>query len=161
MPTVRYGYTETPIGTVLLVAKDDALTGLYFDDPSDTRRIRDDWVRDDDHFVEARRQLNEYFNGERTTFDLPFALEGTAFQKQVWAALCEIGYGETMSYGELAERIGRPNAARAVGRANGTNPVSIIVPCHRVIGSNGSLVGYGWGTDRKSWLLKLENVLLA
>lgn len=106
--------------------------------------------------AEAERQLEEYFAGRRRSFDLPLALEGTAFQRRVWEALLNVGYGETVTYGQLADQLGQPTAARAVGLANGRNPVSIIVPCHRVIGSNGSLTGYGGGISNKQRLLDLE-----
>ncbi len=111
--------------------------------------------------AEAARQLAEYFDGQRQDFDLPLALDGTAFQRRVWDALLGIGYGETVSYGQLADQIGRPTAARAVGLANGRNPVSIIVPCHRVVGSDGSLTGYGGGLDNKQRLLELERRISA
>jgi methylated-DNA-[protein]-cysteine S-methyltransferase len=111
--------------------------------------------------AEAARQLAEYFDGQRQDFDLPLALDGTAFQRRVWDALLGIGYGETVSYGQLAGQIGRPTAARAVGLANGRNPVSIIVPCHRVVGSDGSLTGYGGGLDNKQRLLELERRISA
>jgi O-6-methylguanine DNA methyltransferase len=105
---------------------------------------------------ETRRQLQEYFDGTRTTFDVPLAAQGTEFQQRVWKALCDIPWGETISYGELARRIGDPGASRAVGMANGRNPVSIIVPCHRVIGANGKLTGYGGGMERKAFLIQHE-----
>src|ERR1700690_2867719 len=104
----------------------------------------------------AARQLAEYFAGARRVFDLPLALHGTPFQQRVWRALTEIPYGETWSYGQLAKRIGNPKASRAVGLANGSNPISILVPCHRVIGADGSLTGYGGGMERKQWLLRHE-----
>ena len=103
-----------------------------------------------------KRQLEEYFAGERTTFDVPLAPEGAPFEREVWRALEEIPYGETVSYGEIARRVGQPTAARAVGTANGRNPIAVIVPCHRVIGANGSLTGYGGGLERKRLLLELE-----
>jgi methylated-DNA-[protein]-cysteine S-methyltransferase len=120
-------------------------------------RINPQWIRDDEAFAEIRDQLEEYFAGERTTFDIPMHLEGTAFQRTVWHELTQIPYGETISYGELAKRIGRPDRARAVGTANGQNPIAVIVPCHRVIGANGKLVGYGGGLDNKRRLLELES----
>jgi methylated-DNA-[protein]-cysteine S-methyltransferase len=107
-------------------------------------------------FVEAARQLTAYFAGRLIDFEVPVRLHGTPFQRRVWAALVDIPYGDTISYGELAARIGQPTAARAVGLANGRNPVAVIVPCHRVVGSTGSLVGYGGGLDRKRYLLRLE-----
>lgn len=114
-------------------------------------------VPDREPFDAVITQLTEYFDGDRTEFDLPLSLQGTDFQQTVWRALCTIPYGETISYGQLADRIGRPTAARAVGLANGKNPISIIVPCHRVIGSTGDLTGYGGGIDRKRMLLDFEN----
>jgi methylated-DNA-[protein]-cysteine S-methyltransferase len=118
--------------------------------------LHPDAVRDARPFAEARWQLAQYFAGERTAFDLRLAPAGTPFQREVWDALLAIPYGQTVSYGELAHRIGRPAASRAVGLANGRNPISIVVPCHRVIGSSGSLTGYGGGIDRKRFLLALE-----
>jgi methylated-DNA-[protein]-cysteine S-methyltransferase len=118
--------------------------------------VRPGWRRDDDALARVRIQLDEYFAGERTSFELQLALDGSAFQRTVWHALTEIPYGQTISYGELARRIGRPDLARAVGTANGQNPIAVIVPCHRVIGSNGKLVGYGGGLDNKRLLLDLE-----
>jgi len=113
--------------------------------------------RDDEAVAEAATQLREYFAGERQDFDLPLSFAaGTAFQQQVWKALCDIPYGETITYGELAARIGQPTASRAVGLANGRNPLGIIVPCHRVVGANGTLTGYGGGLERKQQLLDLE-----
>lgn len=122
---------------------------------------RDGWEVDDNAFPDAVEQLAEYFAGERTEFDLPLEMEGTAFQRTVWSALREIPYGETCSYGEIARNIGSPAAFRAVGLANGHNPISIIVPCHRVIGANGSLTGYGGGLERKRLLLDLEKSRMA
>ena len=114
------------------------------------------WVRDDDAFDDVRTQLGEYFAGTRTSFDLPLHALGSSWQQKVWKALLDIPCGETESYGALAARIGAPGAARAVGLANGQNPIPIIVPCHRVIGANGSLTGYGGGLDAKRWLLAHE-----
>jgi methylated-DNA-[protein]-cysteine S-methyltransferase len=156
-------YTEftTPIGTLGIRASDRGLTGIFMEEqrhasePSERAR----WSRTDASLVSARAQFEEYFAGKRTTFDLPLDLHGvggTEFQRRVWAALTEIPYGETISYGELARRIGQPTAVRAVGLANGRNPLPIIVPCHRVIGANGSLTGFGGGIDRKRALLDLE-----
>ncbi|WP_348675504.1 methylated-DNA--[protein]-cysteine S-methyltransferase [uncultured Abyssibacter sp.] len=147
---------DSPIGPLLLVSDGAALCGLYMDTPSCPAIPADaDWS-EDAVLADTRRQLDEYFAGERTDFDLPLAGEGTAFQQTVWAALCDIAFGHTESYGELASRIGAPTASRAVGMANGRNPISIIVPCHRVIGANGSLTGYGGGLERKQWLLAHE-----
>ena len=118
-------------------------------------------IEDDAVLRGVRDQLGEYFAGRRRLFDIPLALEGTPFQQRVWNALCEIPYGETISYGELARRIGHPSAVRAVGLANGSNPIAIIVPCHRVIGANGTLTGYGGGLPTKARLLDLERGITA
>lgn len=151
-------YFESAIGRLMLTSDGTALTGLYMNEPKHGP-VLDCASRFDDEaapFLETKQQLAEYFAGERTTFDLPLAMQGTDFQKLVWKALLDIPFGVTMSYGELARKIGKPNASRAVGLANGRNPISIIVPCHRVIGSNGSLTGYGGGLPRKEALLSLE-----
>ena len=162
MKTTHY-YTEidTPIGPLTLRASERGLTGLFMRDHrhGPTAVERAGWQRDDARFDDARAQLAEYFAGQRTTFDLPLdpeAIGGTAFQRRVWTELARIPHGETISYGELARRIGQPKAVRAVGLANGRNPVSIIVPCHRVIGASGALTGYGGGTGNKRALLALE-----
>jgi methylated-DNA-[protein]-cysteine S-methyltransferase len=153
----------SPVGPLLLVAAGGKLAGLYLDGRAPARvqaalDAADGLASPADTalLAEAARQLEEYFGGQRREFGLPLALDGTAFQQTVWAALLRIGYGETVSYGELADRIGRPTAARAVGLANGRNPVSIIVPCHRVVGADGSLTGYGGGLGNKRRLLDLE-----
>jgi methylated-DNA-[protein]-cysteine S-methyltransferase len=149
---------DSPVGPLLLSGDEEALTGLSF------RRggaIPDGWVRDDERFSVERAQLGEYFAGERTEFDFPMRLEGAQFDRRVWAALEEIPYGTTATYGEIAERIDAPGRARAVGAANGRNPIAIVVPCHRVIGAGGKLTGYGGGLDRKRELLVLEGALLA
>ncbi|WP_229852628.1 methylated-DNA--[protein]-cysteine S-methyltransferase [Streptomyces albospinus] len=150
---------DTPVGPLTLVAGGDALTGLYMTEqrhrpPQEAFGTPADPA--DPPFAAAITQLRAYFRGELTTFDLPLALHGTPFQRRVWAALRTIPYGETVSYGRLAERLGVPTAARAVGLANGRNPVGIIVPCHRVVGADGSLTGYGGGLDRKRRLLAFE-----
>ncbi len=151
---MRYSYEDSPIGPLTLIGDDaGGLAGLYMAHPW---RPDPDDVRDDDAFAAVREQLAEYFAGHRREFDVPLALEGTPFQREVWRALQDIPYGTTTSYGEVARRIGRPSAVRAVGLANGRNPVSIIVPCHRVIGASGSLIGYGGGLERKRRLLALE-----
>ncbi len=151
-----FSLLPSPIGELLLTSDGQALTRLYMDAERQSSRPQEGWVRDDARFKSARQQLAAYFAGELTGFDLPLAGEGTAFQKQVWKALCDIPYGETISYGEVARRIGDPKAVRAVGLANGANPISIIIPCHRVIGANGSLTGYGGGLPVKRALLALE-----
>lgn len=147
---------DSPLGPLTLVASDEVLSGVYMNAQRHAPGDEVFGVPDPEGFAEAARQLREYFDGERRTFDLPLAMRGTDFQRTVWSALCDIPYGETVSYGELAERIGRPGASRAVGLANGRNPISIIVPCHRVIGADGSLTGYGGGIDRKRHLLAFE-----
>lgn len=143
---------DSPIGRILLVGRADKLTGLYLDrDPNPA------WNVDEGRLDAVRAQIEEYFEGARTTFDgIELAPQGTPFQLAVWDALLEVGYGETASYADIARRIGKPTAFRAVGAANGRNPISLIVPCHRVVGSTGSLIGYGWGVERKSWLLAHE-----
>jgi methylated-DNA-[protein]-cysteine S-methyltransferase len=146
---------DSPVGPLLLVARDGALAELLmtpFAVPDDVPESEADAAVLD----AAERQLDEYFDGRLTAFDLPLALDGTSFQQRVWEELCRIPFGERVSYGELARRLGRPGSARAVGLANGRNPVSIIVPCHRVVGSDGRLTGYGGGLDRKAWLLDHE-----
>lgn len=158
---MRYTYVDSPIGRLLLVGRPGVLTGLYVADHEKCRLPAADWVEDASIFDVAVAQLREYFAGRRTDFDLQVELDGTPFQTTVWSALREIPYGETWSYGELARHIGHPTGFRAVGMANGRNPVSIVVPCHRVIGSDGSMTGYGWGNDRKTWLLAHEGALSA
>jgi len=148
--------TDSPIGELLLVGDGTALSGLYMQAGPAPKRIDPSWERSDAAFVDAVEQLAEYFDGRRLEFDLPLAPQGPPFQRQVWQALREIPYGETITYGEQARRIGHPDAARAVGAANGQNPIAVIVPCHRVIGANGSLTGFGGGLERKRLLLDLE-----
>jgi len=152
---MRYCYFESPWGTLLLTGN-DCLESLHF--PKGKTRVEPakDWEYSKTIFKEALFQLEAYFKGELTVFDLKLNLQGTRFQKAVWQELVKIPYGETISYGELAKRIGNPNASRAVGMANGKNPISIIVPCHRVIGKNGNLTGFGGGIDIKKRLLELE-----
>jgi methylated-DNA-[protein]-cysteine S-methyltransferase len=154
--TLLYTTLESPIGELLLLGDGELLRGLHYQEGLRPVRLGESWRRAEEPFAEARNQLGEYFAGERAEFDLPAAGDGTAFQRRVWAALAEIPYGETISYAELARRIGRPSASRAVGMANGRNPISIVVPCHRVIGSDGTLTGYGGGVERKRFLLELE-----
>lgn len=152
--TTYWTTTDSPVGTLWLTGDGAALTGLYMERPA----LLDlpGWVEDDAPFAAAREQLAAYFAGERQEFDLPLSPVGTPFQQQVWAALRAIPYGETRSYREIAEQLGRPTASRAVGAANGRNPISVIVPCHRVVGSSGVLTGYAWGLERKRALLDLE-----
>jgi methylated-DNA-[protein]-cysteine S-methyltransferase len=152
-----YTSIDSPIGELLLLGDGNALRGLYMQDGRKPVKIASRWERSEAPFADVREQLQEYFAGERTTFDdLPLALDGAQFERRVWRALQDIPYGETASYGEIARRVGRPDAARAVGLANGRNPIAVIVPCHRVIGANGALVGYGGGLERKRLLLELE-----
>jgi methylated-DNA-[protein]-cysteine S-methyltransferase len=155
-----YAVVGSPVGPLTLVASGGALTGLYMSmqrhAPVPEAFGEPDTGRQGALLAAAARQLEEYFDGERTGFDLPLALDGTPFQRRVWAALRGIPYGQTISYGQLADRIGQPTAPRAVGLANGKNPIGIIVPCHRVVGADGSLTGYGGGIERKQYLLAHE-----
>ena len=156
-----YTLKDSLIGELLLLGDGEALHGLYMQDGRRPIEPRRDWQRRDGAFVAAREQLDEYFAGTRTSFDLSLLLNGDAFQALVWAELQRIPYGETVSYGQIAREIGRPDAARAVGLANGRNPIAVIVPCHRVIGADGSLTGYGGGLERKRLLLDLEQGVLS
>lgn len=151
-----YTVVESPVGALTLVGDGDALSALYF--PDHVRRPVQDTFgpRDDGAFAEARRQLAEYFAGERTSFDLRLAPRGNDFQRKVWRLLTAIPYGRTRTYGQLAAELGDPGLARAVGAANGRNPISIVVPCHRVVGHDGALTGYAGGLARKAYLLELE-----
>jgi methylated-DNA-[protein]-cysteine S-methyltransferase len=157
-----YTYIDSPIGRLLLSSDGEALTGLYMETEDHPTPEAAGWARDPaaGALPLALRQLNEYFAGSRQEFTLPLRPQGTTFQRRVWDALIEIPYGVTWSYGELARRIDNPNASRAVGLANGRNPISIVVPCHRVIGANGTLTGYGGGLERKRWLLAHEGLAL-
>ena len=152
---------DSIVGTLTLVAEEGAIVGLYMDlqrhRPDDDKLGEPDpRGREVEPFKAAADQLDAYFDGELTRFDVPLAPHGSEFQQRVWAALQEIPYGRTESYGELAERIGSPGGARAVGLANGKNPIGIIIPCNRVVGADGSLTGYGGGIERKKQLLDLE-----
>jgi methylated-DNA-[protein]-cysteine S-methyltransferase len=151
-----YARINSPIGELLLVGDGQALYRLHMLDAPRPASISPAWKRDSQAFTIVESQLSEYFAGERTAFDLPLRMIGTPFQRSVWSALQRIDYGQTASYGEIAAEVGQPGAARAVGIANGRNPISIIVPCHRVIGADGSLTGYGGGITRKRYLLDLE-----
>jgi methylated-DNA-[protein]-cysteine S-methyltransferase len=148
----RWQTMESPIGELLLVSDGRALTRLEMG----PRAVPSEALRDPEPLSEAEQQLEAYFAGELTEFDLPLAPKGSAFQLRVWRALLDIPYGETASYGEIAATVGRPDAVRAVGTTNGRNPIAVIVPCHRVIGADGTLVGYGGGLPRKRTLLELE-----
>lgn len=151
-----YRYLSTPIGDLLLAGDEDGLTQIGFPKGKMRRDPEPDWIFNEKPFVDACRQLEEYFAGTRKEFELPLHLSGTDFQVQVLEELQKIPYGETASYGDIAKRIGRPKAMRAVGAANGRNPIPIIIPCHRVIGSTGDLTGFGGGLDTKEALLRLE-----
>ena len=151
-----YCYLETPIGDLLLAGDEDALSLIGFPEGSMRREPESDWIFSDKPFAAAREQLTAYFAGERKSFDLQLNPVGTEFQLQVLDELQKIPYGITVSYGDIAKRIGRPKAVRAVGAANGRNPIPIIIPCHRVIGSTGKLTGFGGGIPTKKALLKLE-----
>ncbi|MEP6882521.1 MAG: methylated-DNA--[protein]-cysteine S-methyltransferase [Dokdonella sp.] len=153
---MNYETIDTPIGPVTLVGDGEALSMVGLPESRRPLVISAHWKREPTAFVEAKRQFAAYFAGELVEFDLPLAPRGTEFQLGVWKALCTIPYAATVSYAELAQRIGNPKASRAVGLANGANPLSIIVPCHRVIGANGSLTGYGGGLKAKQALLDLE-----
>ena len=151
-----YSSMDSPIGPLLLAGSRHALKIIWFSRGQKARGAEPDWERSDEPFRRVKRQLAEYFEGERRTFDVPLAPDGTDFQRAVWHALTTIPYGVTCSYRDVALRIDQPTALRAVGAANGANPIPIIIPCHRVIGSDGSLTGFGGGLDSKRWLLDLE-----
>lgn len=159
--TTYFSLLPSPVGDLTLTSDGQSLTAIYFEAPKYGPASTDGWVRDDAPLAEARRQLDEYFRGERTDFDLALAPSGTDFQRSVWTALSHIPFAVTTSYGAIAAQLGRPAASRAVGAANGRNPISIVVPCHRVVGSGGDLTGYGGGLDRKRWLLNHEAVVLS
>jgi methylated-DNA-[protein]-cysteine S-methyltransferase len=156
MNQVFYTHYDSPLGNMLLAADERGLRLISFASGKRPERPQSDWQQNCVPFVETIRQLRAYFDGELENFDLPLSLEGTEFQLRVWRSLRDIPYGQTISYGQLACRVGNPKGARAVGLANGSNPIPIIVPCHRVIGTNGSLVGYGGGLSIKKALLFLE-----
>jgi methylated-DNA-[protein]-cysteine S-methyltransferase len=154
MNKTHIGYYESPIGLIEITAEEVAITGLNFVKEAKQPEKPSQLIQ------KTKQQLSEYFTGSRRDFDLPISFEGTAFQKLVWQHLVTIPYGRLDSYANVAQAIGRPDAVRAVGAANGQNPISIIAPCHRVIGSDGDLTGYGGGLWRKEWLLKHEGALL-
>jgi methylated-DNA-[protein]-cysteine S-methyltransferase len=153
---MRYCHLDSPVGPLLLAGDDRGLHCIEFIESSRSRAAGTDWIEDAGAFAQPTDELREYFAGERREFTLRLAPHGTPFQQRVWQELCLIPYGETWSYGELASRIGQPSASRAVGLANGRNPLPIVIPCHRVIGANGSLTGYGGGLPIKQQLLALE-----
>jgi len=156
--TTLYTEMASPLGTLQLTAENGALTGVHFPGQKHDRPRQPEWQRADDEpvLVQARAALAEYFEGRRTQFDLPLAPRGTAFQQAVWRALLAVPFGATSTYGAIALAIRKPSAVRAVGAAVGANPIGIIVPCHRIIGRDGSLTGYAGGLDRKAKLLALE-----
>jgi len=154
---IWYDQLATPIGTLLLVADAQGLREVWFETGKHRKAPDPSWKQDAAKLAFARRQLEEYFAGTRQHFDLPMHPLGTTFQVTVWQALADIPYGSTISYGELARRIGQPLAVRAVGAANGRNPLPIVLPCHRVIGANGSLTGFGGGLPTKRFLLEMED----
>ena len=144
-------FYETPVGKLCIGEENGAITRVTW------RQIPEESILEETELIlECKTQLDAYFRGERKGFDLPLLPKGTAFQQKVWKALTEIPYGETRTYGEIAAAVGNPKAARAVGMANNKNPIGIIIPCHRVVGASGKLVGYAGGMDRKEWLLELE-----
>ena len=151
----RYTHLQSPLGPVLVMSENGMLTRLYLD--CDEVPAGDDWIEDRDSFSAVADQLDAYWRGDLKAFDVPMDPVGTDFQKSVWNALREIPYGTTVTYGAIADAIGKPRAVRAVGRANGSNPIAVIVPCHRVIGANGSLTGYAGGLEKKRRLLDLES----
>lgn len=154
-----YDLYDSPHGQMLLAANDEGVTGVYFDGQKYFPNKEKQWRRDGRHALlqQAKRELIEYFAGERKRFEVALAPEGTPFQRAVWKAISTVGFGDTISYGELARRAGCPGSARAAGAATGRNPIGIIVPCHRIVGSNGSLTGYAGGLARKRALLALES----
>lgn len=157
---MNYSWYDSKIGRILLVGDESGLGYLLFESGKHFQRhgIHPDWQENNQSFSECRQQLDEYFGGDRKQFDLPLNMSGTPFQLRVWKELTRIEFGQTISYAELANRIGQPGAARAVGSANGRNPISVIVPCHRVIGSGGKLAGYSGGLSNKIGLLNLEGL---
>jgi len=157
MNQIYYSTFESPVGPLLLAGSKAGLQLVSFAAGDRAKSVDPEWRLDNSAFVDVVRQLQSYFAGERKNFDLSLLLEGTDFQKTVWTALRKIPYGETISYKELAEMIGKPRAVRAVGAANGANPIPIIIPCHRVIGNDGSLTGFGGGLPLKKRLLELES----
>lgn len=159
---IHYTSIDSPVGPLLLAASDAGMHTIEFQHARHPVKRDGDW-RETDHPLlrRARKQLDEYFTGTRRSFDLPLAPQGTPFQREVWQALAAIPYGETISYGQLAGHLGRPSASRAVGAANGRNPLPIVLPCHRVIGASGALTGFGGGLPTKQFLLQLEGSLPA
>ena len=157
---IFYQHIDSPVGPLLLAASDAGLHAIEFAENRHPVKRSEDWHQGaHPSLTEAHRQLDEYFAGTRRVFDLPLSPQGTDFQREVWNTLASIPYGQTISYAQLAQRIGKPSAMRAVGAANGRNPLPIVLPCHRVIGSNAALTGYGGGLQRKRWLLEHEKAI--
>jgi len=157
---IRYQYMDSPVEPLLLAADDNGLHLIEFHSPRHPMARLEKWVEGKNAVLDmTRTQLEEYFSGKRQQFDLPLAPQGTPFQQEVWHTLATIPYGETISYAQLAQRVGKPTAMRAVGAANGRNPLPIVLPCHRVIGADGSLTGFGGGLPTKQFLLELEGAL--
>ena len=158
MPEIYYNQIESPLGPLLLAADESGILEIRFVNGRTPQKLEPEWIRKDhdQSLRELAEQLDAYFGGKLEKFELTLSPQGTSFQKTVWSRLCDIPYGETISYGEIARQIGNPQASRAVGLANGSNPIPIVIPCHRVIGSNGKLTGYGGGLPIKEKLLALE-----
>ncbi len=154
-----YAYLDSPIGQILVAGDGDAVSCISFTTGHLVRQPDPEWVDDAAPLRAATEQLEQYFAGERRRFDLRLAMEGTVFQKRAWEVLLTIPYGEAWSYGQVAEALGSPGSARAVGRANATNPLPLVVPCHRVVGADGTLTGFGGGLSAKQWLLRFEGAL--
>jgi methylated-DNA-[protein]-cysteine S-methyltransferase len=154
-----YRYYQSKLGRMLVVASKDAITGLYFTGQKYYKAVEPSWIAGDTHepLTQCARELDEYFAGKRTTFTFRMDPQGTAFQRAVWRGIASVPYGETISYAQLSRRVGAPANARAAGTATGRNPISIAIPCHRIVGSNGNLTGYAGGLDKKSALLDLES----
>ncbi len=157
----HFTHFDSPIGTLLAISTDDAITDLHVVSGKYVPAIADHWIDSPKLplFLQLRQELGEYFAGKRKSFNVKLAPEGTEFQRAAWKALTKIPFGQTRSYGEQAAAIGKPKAVRAIGAANGRNPIGIFIPCHRVIGANGTLTGYAGGLDKKEFLLKLEGIL--
>src|SRR5262245_46053993 len=158
---IYYSYIESPLGRMLVAGDGQFVTGLFMPRHKGQSGPDAEWQHSDAPFAAVRQQLGEYFAGERQQFDVPLKLNGTPFQQRVWQALVQIPFNTTITYSQLAQRVAQPTASRAVGHANGRNPISILVPCHRVIGANGGLRGYAGGIDIKRWLLAFERQVIA
>jgi len=159
MTPIYYTQLESPVGNLLLTLEDEQLTNICMSNQKRTVKVQPDWVQSDRHFRTVARQLEDYFRGKRRTFEIPMRPQGTDFQMAVWRQLSRIPYGQTATYGDIAKRIDNPRAVRAVGLANGRNPLPIVIPCHRVIGANGQLTGFGGGLKNKALLLQIEQSL--